>query len=60
MGLDVFDPRAAFVGHPNPAALFLPDKHFSPEGNRLLLAELLAHVGRRETPSVALSEVEQP
>ncbi len=45
LGFDVFDPRAAFIGHPNRAALFIPDKHFSPEGNRLLLAQLLEHLG---------------
>ena len=44
LGFDVFDPRAAFISHPNRPALFIPDKHFSPEGNRVLLAELLGHL----------------
>lgn len=43
LGYDVFDPREAFMRHPNRAELFIPDKHFSAEGNRLLLAELLVH-----------------
>ena len=43
-GLDVFDPRDAFIRHADRAGLFIPDKHFSPEGNRVLLTELLAHL----------------
>lgn len=51
LGFDVFDPREAFIHHPNRAALFIPDKHFSPEGNRLLLAELLTHLRGSTTPT---------
>lgn len=45
-GLDVCDTRSAFLGHPadRRAELFIPDKHFSPLGNRLLLESLLAHL----------------
>jgi hypothetical protein len=43
-GYDIFDPRDAFERHPNPAGLFLPDKHFNRAGNELLLEELLAHL----------------
>ena len=32
----------------SPAALFIPDKHFSPLGNSSLLTELLKHVRRQE------------
>ena len=53
LGFDVFDPREAFIRHPNRAALFIPDKHFSAEGNRVLLAELLAHL-RQSTVSSSL------
>ena len=46
-GFDVFDPRDVFLAHPanRRAELFIPDKHFSPLGNRLLLEALLAHLG---------------
>jgi hypothetical protein len=43
LGIDVCDPRDAFGAHPDKAALFVPDKHFSPAGNAMLLAELLRH-----------------
>lgn len=43
-GYDVLDPRAAFFRHPDRPGLYLPDKHLTPAGNRLLLDELLAHV----------------
>jgi hypothetical protein len=45
-GYDVLDPRDAFRRQPDLAGLFLPDKHFSPRGNQVLLAELLEHLGR--------------
>lgn len=48
-GHDVFDPRDAFLRHPDPASLYLPDKHLSDAGNRLLLAELLEHIRGRDT-----------
>ncbi len=44
LGHDVFDPRAAFLRHPDRERLFLPDKHFNEAGNRLLLEELLRHL----------------
>jgi hypothetical protein len=43
-GYDVFDPRDAFRRQPDHDGLFIPDKHFSPRGNELLLAELLRHL----------------
>jgi hypothetical protein len=46
LGHDVFDPRAAFCRQPHPADLYLPDRHLTPAGNRLLLDELLARVRR--------------
>jgi hypothetical protein len=49
LGCDVFDPRDAFRSYPDKPNLFIPDKHFSREGNLLLLAELLAHLGRTGT-----------
>jgi hypothetical protein len=44
LGYDVFDPQPELRRHPNPQALFLPDKHFSPHANQLVAAALLAHV----------------
>ncbi len=49
LGQDVFDPRAAFLRHPDRPALFLPDRHLTPLGNRLLLDELLAHLRALDT-----------
>jgi hypothetical protein len=46
LGYGVCDPREAFINHKDRAALFIPDKHFSPEGNRVLLTELLGHLDR--------------
>ncbi len=43
-GLDVCDVRRVFLDHPNKPAQFIPDKHFSPLGNELLLDELLRHL----------------
>jgi hypothetical protein len=48
-GLGVCDPRGAFLACPDRAALLLPDKHLAPVGNRILLDELLAHLGGRDT-----------
>lgn len=42
-GLDVCDARAPFRDYPDKPALFIPDKHFSALGNRILLAELVNH-----------------
>lgn len=43
-GLDVCDVRAPFLAWSNKRELFIPDKHFSAAGNRLLLATLLEHL----------------
>ena len=43
-GLDVCDARRPFRTYPDKRALFVPDKHFSTTGNRLLLAELVNHL----------------
>lgn len=43
-GLDVLDVRDTFLARPDKPTLFIPDKHFSATGNRLLLAALLEHV----------------
>jgi hypothetical protein len=42
--IDVCDPRDAFLSCPDKPALFIPDKHFSDAGNRILLDELLRHL----------------
>jgi hypothetical protein len=52
-GFDVFFPIDAFRSQPDTASLFIPDRHFSPRGNRVLLNELLAHVR-------SLDEASQP
>lgn len=46
-GLDVCDVREPFRSFPSKPALFVPDKHFSAVGNRLLLAELVNHLHTR-------------
>jgi hypothetical protein len=51
--IDVCDPRSAFLSYPDKLALFIPDKHFSDVGNRILLAELLAHLHVTETAAPA-------
>jgi hypothetical protein len=56
-GLDVFDPRAAFLAEPDPDGLFIPDRHFSDRGNRVLLTELLQHLERQPSSAVAQAEV---
>ncbi len=47
LGYDVFDPRETLLGQPDHAALFIPDKHLSPLGNRLLATALRAHASPR-------------
>jgi hypothetical protein len=42
-GLDVCDIRDPLRDYPDKPALFIPDKHFSAIGNRILLAELIRH-----------------
>jgi hypothetical protein len=44
VGFDVCDTRAAFLAYPNKPALFIPDKHFSDIGNRVLLATIIDHL----------------
>jgi hypothetical protein len=46
-GYDVFDPRNVFLHHPDLDGLFVPDKHFSPRGNEILLTEMVKHVRQR-------------
>ena len=48
--LDVFDPRDAFLAHADKRAMYLPDWHYSPVGDRILLDALLAHLKK---PDVA-------
>lgn len=45
-GFDVCDTRDAFLAYPagRRGELFIPDKHFSPVGNQILLDKLLAHL----------------
>jgi hypothetical protein len=43
-GFDVCDVCAAFRAWPDKPSLFLPDKHFSDTGNRLLLSEVIGHL----------------
>jgi hypothetical protein len=59
-GLDVCDPRDAFLAYPRPEELFLPDKHFKPAGNRVLLAELVRHVRGQGPLAHASSGVRGP
>lgn len=44
-GLDVVDPRTAFLAAADRPGLYAPDKHLSARGNGLLLNELLRHQG---------------
>jgi hypothetical protein len=53
LGLDVFDPRAAFLAQPDKPGLFIPDLHFSARGNHILLDELLRHVRQSTGTAVA-------
>ncbi|QVL32415.1 hypothetical protein KIH39_00410 [Telmatocola sphagniphila] len=46
-GFDICDFRNSFQDEPDKASLFIPDKHFSPRGNEILLRELLAHLRGR-------------
>ena len=56
VGLDAFDPRQAFRRAAAPASLYVPDKHLSDDGNRLLLDELLEHVARSGAPPPRANE----
>ncbi len=44
VGFDVCDVRAPFLAWPDKPGLFIPDKHFSDTGNRLLLASIISHL----------------
>lgn len=57
VGFDVCDATAAFRAWPDRAALFIPDKHFSDTGNRLVLAELIAHLRATDPRAADLPEV---
>ncbi len=48
VGFDVCDVCEAFRAWPDKPALFIPDKHFSDTGNRLLLSEIIAHLKRTD------------
>jgi len=49
-GLDVFDARSAFAGVENIRSIFLPDWHFTRNGNQLLLRALIDHLVRIGAP----------
>ena len=53
VGFDVCDTRAAFLAWPNKPELFIPDKHFSATGNRVLLAAILDHLKAPDLPTPA-------
>ena len=46
-GLDACDVREPFLRDADKASLFIPDKHFSARGNRLLLDAILDHLARQ-------------
>jgi hypothetical protein len=43
-GLDAFDPKEAFLAYPEKMKMYLPDWHYSPVGDDILLDALLAHL----------------
>jgi hypothetical protein len=45
IGLDVCDTREVFLKAEAKRELFIPDKHFSPRGNSLLLQSICRHLG---------------
>jgi hypothetical protein len=53
VGFGVCDVRAAFLARPDKPALFIPDKHFSETGNRVLLAAILEHLNAPGLPTPA-------
>lgn len=57
LGLDVCDVRAHFLTTPDKPGLFIPDKHFSAVGNRLLLASLVGHVKAIDPRAADVPEV---
>lgn len=56
-GFDVCDARGPFLAWPNKAELFIPDKHFSPVGNRLLLGAVVRHARAADPRAADLPEV---
>ncbi|MDZ4286417.1 MAG: hypothetical protein U0984_00570 [Prosthecobacter sp.] len=54
-GLDSFDPRETFLAYPEKRAMYLPDWHYSPIGDDLMLDALLAHL-QRTNPASARRE----
>jgi hypothetical protein len=56
VGFDVCDVSEAFRAWPNKPALFIPDKHFSDTGNRLLLAEILSHLKKTDPRAADLPD----
>jgi hypothetical protein len=56
VGFDVCDTCEAFRAWPEKAALFVPDKHFSEIGNRLLLATVLEHLKATEPRAADLPD----
>jgi hypothetical protein len=59
-GYDVLDLRDSFRRQPDLDELFLPDKHFTPLGNWVLLAALLDHVHGQESLTRAGKEGDKP
>jgi hypothetical protein len=49
-GLDVFDPRDLLLAYPDRRALYLPDGHYTPLGDELILAALRAHLEKLGKP----------
>ena len=43
-GLDAFDPHEAFLAFPDKRSMYLPDWHYSPVGDDILLNALQAHL----------------
>ncbi len=56
VGFDVCDTRNAFHSYPNKPALFIPDKHFSEIGNRVLLATIIDHLKANHLQAADLPE----
>jgi hypothetical protein len=56
VGFDVCDVSGPFRAWPDKPGLFIPDKHFSATGNRLLLAALLAHLKETDPRAAGLPD----
>lgn len=57
--LDVFDPRDAFLAHADKRAMYLPDWHYSPVGDRILLDALLAHLKKVDVATATRAPASQ-